>query len=106
VLALEGQEHLPGDAAIAEVTGRPGTELDDVLASAKSILKSDRTRWRAEAGKELTGRLRGRAGGDLAAGGVGGFDGGEEIGAAVSFNQDVYIAILVLGAEVAGGGIS
>jgi hypothetical protein len=31
VLALEGQEHLPGDAAIAEVAGGAGAEFDDVL---------------------------------------------------------------------------
>jgi len=44
VLALEGLEHLPGDAAVAEVAGGAGAEFDDVLGLGESILKSDRQR--------------------------------------------------------------
>ena len=32
VLALEGQEHLPGDTAVAEVAGGAAAEFDDVLS--------------------------------------------------------------------------
>jgi len=58
VLALEDQEHLPGDAAVAEVAGGPERSSMMYWASAKSILKRLRQRWPEGAGRWRIGRLR------------------------------------------------
>ena len=44
VLALKGQEHFPGDAAVAEVAGGGGAQFGDVLGFGEVHLKSERTR--------------------------------------------------------------
>ena len=99
MLTLEGQKHLPGDAAVAEVAGRAGAEFDDVLGFGEVHLEQrPDTGGEREQVERRLGGFRGWAGRDPCAGGVGGFDGGQEIRAAIGFNEDVYVAVLILGA--------
>ena len=69
--AFEGQVHLPGYAAVAEVAGRSGAQFRDVLGFREVHFEEA-----ADAGGEWQqverrlGCLRGLARGDLGAGGV------------------------------------
>ena len=77
VLALELQEHLPGDAAVAEVSGGAGAELGDVLGFGEVHFEegADARGERQEIERGLRGLGRG-AGSDDAGGDVSGGDGG------------------------------
>ena len=93
VLALEGQVHLPGDAAIAEVAGGAGAEFEDVLGFGEVHLEeAANARGQRQQVESGLGGLGRRAGGDLRAGGVGGLDGGLVVGQNAGFGEDVDVA--------------
>src|SRR3984885_10406346 len=92
VLAFEGFVHLPGDAAIAEMTGRPGTEFGDVLRLGEVHFEQAADacgQW-----KQVEGRLSGfrcRALGDGGAGGKGSSESGLEFNEDAGFLEQVDV---------------
>jgi hypothetical protein len=92
VLALEGQEHLPGYAAVAEMAGGGGAEFGDVLGFGE-VHFEERPDSGGE-GEQIEGGLGSfwsLAGGDLGAGCVGGVNGGLVAGEDVGFGQEVEV---------------
>ncbi len=97
---MEGQEHFPGYAAVAEVAGGTGAEFDDVLGFGE--VHFEEAANAGGQGEQVEGGLggfRGVAQGDLGAGGVGGVDGGLVFGQDAGFGEEIDV-----GREVGGGG--
>ena len=88
VLALDGEVHFPGDAAVAEVAGGAGAELGDVLGLGEVHFEEG-----ADAGAEgekvesVLGGLGRVAGSDGAGGGEGGFHGALVFGEDAGFGE-------------------
>ena len=107
MLALELEEHLPGDAAVAEVAGGGGAELGDVLGFGEVHFEegADARGEGVEVGGGVGGlgrgprRPRDLAGGDLRGGLVRGFDGGAVVGEDAGLGKNVSS-----GRQVAGAG--
>ena len=104
VLALYGEVHFPGDAAVGEVSGGAGAELRDVLGFGEVHFEEG-----ADAGGEgqevegVLGSLRRGAGGDGAGGGEGGVDGGLVGGEDAGFGEAGGVAGLRGFVAVEGG---
>ncbi len=93
MLALEGEVHLPGDAAVAEVAGGTGAEFADVLRFGEVHFEeaADARGQRQEVERRERGFRRGAAS-DGGAGCVGGVDGALIVGEDAGFFESCGVA--------------